>query len=84
MARSVTNKRKAINTIAAWSIGLLIFFPILWTILTSFKTEAQAISNPPVKTYKRYPLVDAVYQDAPGCGCVVSHLLAVYKNGFAR
>jgi len=48
MARSVTNKRKAINTIAAWSIGLLIFFPILWTILTSFKTEAQAISNPPV------------------------------------
>ncbi len=26
----------------------MIFFPILWTILTSFKTEAQAISNPPV------------------------------------
>jgi sorbitol/mannitol transport system permease protein len=27
---------------------LLIFFPILWTILTSFKTEAEAIANPPV------------------------------------
>ena len=48
MARSVTNSRKLINTVAAWTIGLLIFFPILWTILTSFKTEAQAISNPPV------------------------------------
>lgn len=48
MARSVSQKRKLINTIAAWSVGLLIFFPILWTILTSFKTEAQAISDPPV------------------------------------
>ncbi len=48
MARAVTTKRKALNTLFAWSIGLLIFFPILWTILTSFKTEAQAISDPPV------------------------------------
>lgn len=47
MARAVTNKRKTINTIAAWTIGLLIFFPILWTILTSFKTEAEAIAYPP-------------------------------------
>ena len=47
MARALTNKRKTINTIAAWSIGLLIFFPILWTILTSFKTEAEAIAFPP-------------------------------------
>jgi sorbitol/mannitol transport system permease protein len=48
MARSVTSQRKAINTAVAWGVGLLIFFPILWTILTSFKTEAQAISDPPV------------------------------------
>ncbi|MFK7852714.1 MAG: carbohydrate ABC transporter permease [Granulosicoccus sp.] len=48
MARSVTNARKTFNTVAAWSIGLLIFFPILWTILTSFKTEAQAINDPPL------------------------------------
>jgi len=48
MARAVTTQRKTLNTIAAWAIGLLIFFPILWTILTSFKTEAQAISDPPV------------------------------------
>ncbi|PHR17982.1 MAG: sugar ABC transporter permease [Hoeflea sp.] len=48
MARTVTTNRKLINTLIAWTIGLLIFFPILWTILTSFKTEAQAISDPPV------------------------------------
>ncbi|PYE86172.1 carbohydrate ABC transporter permease [Pseudoroseicyclus aestuarii] len=47
MARAVTPQRKAINTIAAWIIGLLIFFPILWTILTSFKTEAAAVAFPP-------------------------------------
>lgn len=48
MARTVTTQRKTINTLAAWSVGLLIFFPILWTILTSFKTEATAIADPPV------------------------------------
>ena len=48
MARSVKNQRKTINTVIAWAIGLLIFFPVLWTILTSFKTEAQAINDPPL------------------------------------
>ena len=48
MARTVTTRQKALNTTLAWAIGLLIFFPILWTILTSFKTEGQAISDPPV------------------------------------
>ncbi|MBF9060098.1 ABC transporter permease subunit [Rhodobacterales bacterium HKCCSP123] len=48
MARAVTTQRKALNTAVAWTVGLLIFFPILWTVLTSFKTEAEAIANPPV------------------------------------
>lgn len=48
MARAVTQQRKIINTAAAWAVGLLIFFPILWTILTSFKTEAVAVADPPV------------------------------------
>jgi sorbitol/mannitol transport system permease protein len=48
MARAITTNRKIINTAFAWAIGMLIFFPILWTVLTSFKTEAQAISSPPV------------------------------------
>ncbi len=48
MARAVTTRRKLATTALAWGIGLLIFFPIFWTILTSFKTEAQAINNPPL------------------------------------
>ncbi len=47
MARAVTTRHKATVTIFAWLIALLIFFPIFWTILTSFKTEAEAISSPP-------------------------------------
>jgi polyol transport system permease protein len=47
MARTVSNRRKAFTTICAWLIGIAIFFPILWTVLTSFKTEAEAIASPP-------------------------------------
>jgi sorbitol/mannitol transport system permease protein len=47
MARAVTPRRKLITTVAAWSVALLIFFPVLWMILTSFKTEASAVASPP-------------------------------------
>ena len=62
MARVVKTQRKIITTIAAWTIGLIIFFPIFWTILTSFKTEAQAINDPPLFftfdwTFENYAVV---------------------------
>jgi len=44
MARAASTQRKVTVTIAAWLVGLIIFFPILWTILTSFKTEGDAIN----------------------------------------
>ena len=47
MARNVSTTRKAVMTALAWGIALAIFFPILWTILTSFKSEADAIASPP-------------------------------------
>jgi sorbitol/mannitol transport system permease protein len=47
MARAVTAKRKLTFTIIGWLIGLTLFFPILWTILTSFKTEGEAVATPP-------------------------------------
>jgi sorbitol/mannitol transport system permease protein len=47
MARAVTTKRKLVFTVIGWTIGLVIFFPILWTFLTSFKTEGEAIASPP-------------------------------------
>ncbi len=47
MARATPKRRKAVMTLLAWAVGFLIFFPILWTVLTSFKTEAEAIASPP-------------------------------------
>lgn len=47
MAHNISPCRKTTLTMLAWAIGLMLFFPILWTILTSFKTEAEAIASPP-------------------------------------
>ncbi|MGB8400833.1 carbohydrate ABC transporter permease [Bradyrhizobium sp.] len=47
MARRPSNRRRALVTIVGWTVGLLIFFPILWTFLTSFKAEGDAIASPP-------------------------------------
>lgn len=69
MAREITNNRKLINTMAAWAIGLLIFFPILWTIITSFKTEAMAIADPPVFLFFEWTMENyAVVQERSNYG----------------
>ncbi|MFC6488490.1 carbohydrate ABC transporter permease [Nitratireductor sp. GCM10026969] len=47
MARAISTRRKWTITLIAWVIGLALFFPILWTVLTSFKTEGEAIASPP-------------------------------------
>ena len=47
MARTATTRHVAISTIVAWLVGFLIFFPVLWMMLASFKTEMEAVSNPP-------------------------------------
>jgi len=47
MARRVTATRMVVSTVAAWFFGGLIFFPILWMVLTSFKTELEAFTIPP-------------------------------------
>jgi polyol transport system permease protein len=47
MARKVTTRRLAISTLTAWLAGFVIFFPILWMVLASFKTELEAFASPP-------------------------------------
>src|ERR1700731_2183563 len=47
MARKVTQRRLLASTCAAWFFGFLIFLPILWMFLTSFKTELEAFAMPP-------------------------------------
>ena len=46
MARRITPARKTIVTLAAWTVGLIIFFPILWIVVLSLKTEGDAIKTP--------------------------------------
>ena len=48
MARAVPMRQRLLFTVIGWAIGLLLFFPILWTVLTSFKSEGTAIASPPV------------------------------------
>ena len=47
MARAVTPQKKWTFTILAWIVALILFFPILWTFLTAFKSEGDAILFPP-------------------------------------
>ncbi|MEA9563892.1 MULTISPECIES: carbohydrate ABC transporter permease [Xanthomonas] len=47
MARRTSTLQILVTTVAAWVVGGVIFFPILWMLLTSFKTEVDAFSSPP-------------------------------------
>lgn len=63
MARTPTTRRKSINTLIAWVVGFLIFFPILWIIVLSFKSEGDAIRTPlevltSVWTFESYSTVN--------------------------
>ncbi len=61
MARKVTTGARIGWTIAAWVVALLIFFPILYAVLTSFKTEQEAIAGfslIPSGTFENYITVE--------------------------
>jgi sorbitol/mannitol transport system permease protein len=47
MARAHSVRRRTITTAASWLCGLILFFPILWMAITSFKTELEAVNIPP-------------------------------------
>ncbi|HEY4191706.1 MAG TPA: carbohydrate ABC transporter permease [Mesorhizobium sp.] len=64
MARAVSTRAKIGWTIAAWAVALLIFFPILYTIITSFKSETEAIAGfslIPSGTLESYSEVQSQY-----------------------
>ena len=42
-----TPRDKLVLTIVGWLAAIIIFFPIFWMVLTSFKTEVEAIETPP-------------------------------------
>ena len=46
MARAVPHKTKVLNTAIAGLLGILLFFPIFWIVVLSFKSEEDAIRAP--------------------------------------
>jgi sorbitol/mannitol transport system permease protein len=46
--RAPVSSALVIRTVTAWTVTLVIFFPLAWLVLTAFKTELQAISVPPL------------------------------------
>ena len=42
-----------VRTVVAWVITLLLVFPLIWLLLTAFKTELQAIAVPPQEHLER-------------------------------
>ena len=64
MARAASNQHKTVVTVAAWIVAFLIFFPILYTIITSFKSETEAIAGfnlIPSGTMESYEEVQSQY-----------------------
>lgn len=45
-ALSAMGSRRLWLTVLGWGVAILIFFPIFWMIVTSFKTESEAIADP--------------------------------------
>jgi len=58
--RASSKGHRTLITVIGWTVGLVIFFPILWTVLTSFKTEDEAIASPPAFLFFHWTLENYV------------------------
>ncbi len=45
-------RAKALVTLLGWGVALLMAFPIAWMVLTSLKTETDAIATPPLLAFQ--------------------------------
>ncbi|MCW3813944.1 carbohydrate ABC transporter permease [Micromonospora sp. DR5-3] len=59
-ARRTSGVRGAAWAVLAWLAGLLFFLPVLWMVLTGFKREVDAASNPPAWFFT--PVLDGYRQ----------------------
>src|SRR5438045_8939730 len=73
MARRVATRRVWVSTGAAWFFGFVIFLPILWMVLTSFKTELEAFAMPP--TFLFFHWTTENYATVQGRSDYVPHAL---------
>jgi sorbitol/mannitol transport system permease protein len=49
--KQIADTKNRIAVLTAWIVAGLFFFPIFWMVLTSFKTELQAIAIPPLLVF---------------------------------
>jgi len=82
MASAANKKSKLIYTLAAWTISGMIFFPILWTLITSFKTEAEAISATPALFAFDWTLEN--YQDVLARSPYFDHFIGLINSRTSR
>src|SRR5262249_57871020 len=73
MARRVSPARIAVATVAAWIVGFVIFFPILWMILASFNTELEAFAIPPSFLFFHWTIEN--YETVQGRSEYIHHAL---------
>lgn len=50
--KTLTQVKNGLAVSSAWIVAMLFFFPIFWMVLTSFKTELQAIAVPPTLVFE--------------------------------
>lgn len=63
--RAPARRRDAALGLLAWLVGLLFFLPVAWMVLTSFRSEPDAATNPPSLTA---PLTLDSYREFFGAG----------------
>ena len=71
-------REKLILTVVGWVVALLIFFPIFWMFLTSFKTEIEAVRRRPRCSSRRRSRITPSCMSAPitstsrSTACIIS------------
>jgi len=83
-APRLTSKKKGrtfdVWGLVAWVAGLGFFFPVLWMVLTAFKSEGQAATNPP--TFFFTPTLDQ-FKAVFGQGIGPAMLNSVFATGIS-
>jgi sorbitol/mannitol transport system permease protein len=73
MARKISSRRSFAFGILAWIVGILMFFPVLWTVLASLKSESGAYSLP--QTLFVSPWTTENYAEVQRRSDVITYLL---------
>lgn len=84
--RSGLKGPKAVSPVVgviAWIVALLMFFPILWMFITSFKTEVQAVQTPPLLIFQ--PTVEGyreIFQQADYLSFALNSVITSFGSTF--